>query len=1670
MSASAQLSAGKKQSSIDSYRTVIRKTNNNNNNGSTKNAQQKNVPDKPKIKTENIADVVGNVDKSQIRRREIGYEEKKARPKSVHKYARKHPPFEKFRMRPNHTKELESLDANTTDINFYFMSANYSYQKGVGTIIHAYGNMETTFAPIHLQISSFDPYFLIRKPVEFNDNQMIQEFVNALSGGLASYIQMLPRANKELLEMLEDCNEESPPIVGWSIIIGEELVEYKGEDDVEFIKIGVKHPKLVKMARDLIEFPDGKISVDDFAKEKLEVPMTQWCPPEIRRIVNGMRLFEADVDFIIRFLVDNYFRPCSWFNIPAGSYNIVYADDPMRTSRCNLEIALDYGNIIPLKDDYYEKLTPNLTRLTFDIECSTTGTRFPDPERDTVLQIAIVAATLLKTQPKRKYLFALGKVPPIDGCDYIFSYETEEELLDALREFFLAFDPDQWMHHNGNGFDIKYIMARANALGLRWDYAKMGRSLKQAVYCHSSKNKGFLKWSANVPGVLNVDIYRKAQEDPKLEEHNLRYLAVTYLKGITKGEVHYSLIAKYQETPDGRHRLGTYCIGDSWATDEIGDVKKYPENALGMARMTNVPAQTAQDRAQGAKIEGKLRLDCSLQRCKDPKCDKLDCIHPKKNKKFMITTKQVITGDSPIPYWEREMEIMPPEQRNGYMKEWIDALEKNSKDPEHKYKFLNTRYKRHRSKNDNNNNDNKEDDVNKKHGNNKRRSDNGRDKKQKRRAVGKNINGKDEIGSESDESDGFSQDDQMDFDNHRGESIISSIRRDSKRFGLTDDDDDMLDNSALSGYNSGKFDAENVLDDMFEDMAVLQASNLLDEDDGYDGATVLKPKCGYYRNVFTITLDFAGMYPSIIMERNLCFSTLVSNDTIRRLGLKPSYYDENGEEVVMDYWRLPDYTFAEGKCVIKNNPNNPAFLTAKYKKGILPILEEDLGRQRGVIKKQIAELELKIGNISKAIGLFALTEKRNNIEKLKEKATKEQLIELDESKKAIKELYKTAEYKEIDALEFLKAKLDIDQNVIKGIQNSIYGSTGDRTSKYYCKPIATTVTGKGRTMIGMIKDECEKNFNKANGWWFDTEVIYGDTDSIFVVLWGFCQNTNDPQSRAEACSVGRYIADWITKKCFKPPIKLEFEKVYDNLNLIGPKNYFGRKWMINELDAKMDVKGLQMIKRGPCQYIKDTCKKAVTMIVMDDDYEGAMKYVASRLDRLDAHEVPIGELIECQKLSKDLSSYGSDKDLVDAYGNPIKRKGAISPYVKLALRQNEDEKRKRAEQADKKNAKKRKADGGNDNDNENENDGYAYDNEKDDEKHAAVRIGDIINIVVVKREGEQKGTAKITKKKGENVEDPLTVFTENIPIDYDYYKMVLNKQLSKILGNVVLEKFPITSHVSRMGGSAFELQTDDKKQEKKDKPETQNVFKMTASYNKEEDLNAKKNTHQKEILKMKKEMKKMSEDATKMNEKKYKEHEVNVHKRQRINKDINAELKTLKAEKNRRVMEEISKRSIKKRKVTDLNQKSVMASFLIRNQECLLCRNVLTDSPATSIVMNSHPESCSKCGGEWGKCTHRHCDKSKSVCQHCALMADEIVMKEKKKMESLESKSTEIWDGCLKCMNNSMPDAIACTTLKCKFHSERKTTDDNKTKQKILLNGVLDNCKSLVTDPSILDW
>lgn len=89
------------------------------------------------------------------------------------------------------------------------------------------------------------------------------------------------------------------------------------------------------------------------------------------------------------------------------------------------------------------------------------------------------------------------------------------------------------------------------------------------------------------------------------------------------------------------------------------------------------------------------------------------------------------------------------------------------------------------------------------------------------------------------------------------------------------------------------------------------------------------------------------------------------------------------------------------------------------------------------------------------------------------------------------------------------------------------------------------------------------------------EVIYGDTDSLFILFRG--------KTKDEAFKIGRDIAKKVSS-VFPDPMKLKFEKVYLPCVLETKKRYFGYMFETeDQIEPELDAKGIELIRRDGCK-------------------------------------------------------------------------------------------------------------------------------------------------------------------------------------------------------------------------------------------------------------------------------------------------------------------------------------------------------------------------------------------------------------------------------------------------------------------------------------------------------
>jgi DNA polymerase delta subunit 1 len=127
----------------------------------------------------------------------------------------------------------------------------------------------------------------------------------------------------------------------------------------------------------------------------------------------------------------------------------------------------------------------------------------------------------------------------------------------------------------------------------------------------------------------------------------------------------------------------------------------------------------------------------------------------------------------------------------------------------------------------------------------------------------------------------------------------------------------------------------------------------------YEGATVIEPNKGYY-DVPIATLDFASLYPSIMMAHNLCYTTLIDDTMIKTLNLQQG----------VDYVKTPNNgrSCDDAGCLtqIIEPPllKIDYFVTASKRQGLLPTVLQDLLSAR---KRAKADLKKETDPFKRAV-------------------------------------------------------------------------------------------------------------------------------------------------------------------------------------------------------------------------------------------------------------------------------------------------------------------------------------------------------------------------------------------------------------------------------------------------------------------------------------------------------------------------------------------------------------------------------------------------------------------------------------------------------------------------------------------------------------------------------
>jgi len=258
---------------------------------------------------------------------------------------------------------------------------------------------------------------------------------------------------------------------------------------------------------------------------------------------------------------------------------------------------------------------------------------------------------------------------------------------------------------------------------------------------------------------------------------------------------------------------------------------------------------------------------------------------------------------------------------------------------------------------------------------------------------------------------------------------------------------------------------------------------------------------------------------------------------------------------------------------------------------------------------------------------------------------------------------------------FKRTLLDMEQLTLKTLANSLYGFTGAETSTGSCPEIAAAVTAIGRSVIRETKAIVEAEYSIERGKPFDAQVVYGDTDSVFVRLHVKASSkrkrieVDDSAAHGgvhtnDSVFWGKHMADFVTAHFRKKfgdrddnVMRIVFEKTFYPWLSYGKKRYVGWKYEL-KTDATTGVEslrrsaepiasGMETERRDSCPFIADAVRHVVRLLLTQNvtraqTLERVRTYIANDvIGRLEAGTVPWHELVQSKQFRKRVEEYTS---------------------------------------------------------------------------------------------------------------------------------------------------------------------------------------------------------------------------------------------------------------------------------------------------------------------------------------------------------------------------------------------------------------------------------------------
>ncbi|CAF0793979.1 unnamed protein product [Didymodactylos carnosus] len=459
------------------------------------------------------------------------------------------------------------------------------HQRGQTTVVRLYGVTDEGYS-VMAHLYGYVPYLYTTAPPNFKKTDIErfkQNFNQALRNEARS--KDLPQEVCVDIEL-----EEKESVLG-----------FHNNEKLQILKIYVLIPRLIATSRRILEHG------------------FQWTGQS--NSMQAYQTYESNIDFEIKFMADMNIVGCNWIEIPAGKYRIRQmmthdtASQGKIQSRCQIEIDVWYEDIISYPTEgEWQRIAP-LRIMSYDIECAGRKGIFPEPEKDSVIQIASMVIRQGEKEEFIRTVFTLGTCANIAGAQVIQCFR-EQDLLQKWSDFVREVDPDIITGYNIQNFDFYYLLTRAKTLKVDgFPYLGRLKDVKTVVRSTVLQSKQLGRREnkiINLEGRVLFDLLLVLLREYKLRSYTLNAVSFHFLQQ-TKEDVQHSIIGDLQQgNEQTRRRLAVYCLKDAYLPLRLLEKLMSLINYMEMARVTGVPMSYLLQRGQQIKVISQI-----LRKCKE---------------------------------------------------------------------------------------------------------------------------------------------------------------------------------------------------------------------------------------------------------------------------------------------------------------------------------------------------------------------------------------------------------------------------------------------------------------------------------------------------------------------------------------------------------------------------------------------------------------------------------------------------------------------------------------------------------------------------------------------------------------------------------------------------------------------------------------------------------------------------------------------------------------------------------------------------------------------------------------------------------------------------------------------------------------------------------------------